>query len=453
MLHVLALLPLSTHFSGALPAPADDLTHAPHAFTAQGFIVDSTHPKRPFDELHIDVRARIAVDPEVGEVQLEILSGAGADEDVDRYFVRRGRIFQVDAAGVEIPPSPCGDVSPAALAALHPAWVECARQWRRDNLVAGPSELLAINDVVWRVESDTAGQIAHLVRSTFSEEFGDGLEELTYERAAEPTIVKSVTVTLRGHEVAHFVFDAPVTAAAPVLPAGDRRRDPARVLAERDVVLTEIAPHAFAIDLPLFDSRVFVFEFADHLIVYEGAYSSTLCDPIARVLARRFAKPVRFFAFSHVHPQYVSGVRTWIHAGACILVPPTSEPLIQALASASFTLRPDALAQEPKPLRVDTIAERRHFEDEFNALDLYNVVSDHTDEYLIGYLPRAKIAFSGDLLFYRPGHPVTGRSKLFHTTLAKLGLDYEHIYCTWPLASFGTKNVVDARELHEAARD
>lgn len=451
MLYRLASLLLST--SPVVVSNASDATAAPYSLDARGFVIDSSHPKRPLDEMRVDVHARIVVDPELGEVQLELVSGEGAKQEVDRYFIRRGRIFQTDAAGAEIPASSYGDVSPAALAALHPAWIEDARRWRRENAFAGPSELLAVNDVLWRIESDAAGRAVHLARAAFHEQFGDGLEELRYERADGTSRAKSVSVTLRGRDVARFDFDAPLAASAPAFPDGERRHDAGRVLAERDVVLTEIAPHAFVIDLATFDSRVFVFEFADHLMVYEGAYSSTICDPIARVLERRFAKPVRYFAFSHVHSQYVTGVRTWIQAGATILVPPTTEPLIRALAAAPFTLRPDALAQDPKPVRVETIAERRHFEDEFNALDVYSVVSAHTDEYLICHLPRAKLAFSGDLLFYRPGRPVTGRSKLFHETLSKLGLDYERIYCTWPLVSLGTKNVVEAAELREAARD
>ena len=451
MLQLFLLLTFSSlQATNSTPA---DMSAVPHAFVARGFVLDSTHPKRPFDELRVDLTMRAVCDPEVGELELELLSGTGAQQERDRYFIRRGRIFQIDAAGAEIPAAPHADVSPAAIAALHPAWIEDARRWRRENVFVGLTELLAVNDVLWRIESDAAGRVVQLSRSTFSDEFGDGIEELRFERAQGSAHCKSVSVLLSGREIAHFDFDAALPAAAPVLPAGLRQRDAVRVVAERDVLLTEIAPHAFAIDLPTLDSRVFVFEFADYLVVYEGAFGSAVCDPIARALERRFAKPVRYFAFSHLHAQYVSGVRTWIHAGAIVLVPPTSEPLIRAIALAPFTRRPDALARELKPARVETIIDRRHFEDEFNALDIYNVASAHTDEYLICHLPRAKLAFSGDLLFYRPGQPVTGRSKLFHETLSNLGLDYQRIYCTWPLASLGTKNVVEAAELREAARD
>lgn len=85
-----------------------------------------------------------------------------------------------------------------------------------------------------------------------------------------------------------------------------------------------------------------------------------------------------------------------------------------------------------------------------NALEIHNVESGHTDEYFIFWFPRQKVLLSGDLLFYRPGKPLTGRSKQLCATIARLGLDVETCIATWPLDGYGTRNVVTGAELREA---
>jgi glyoxylase-like metal-dependent hydrolase (beta-lactamase superfamily II) len=83
-------------------------------------------------------------------------------------------------------------------------------------------------------------------------------------------------------------------------------------------------------------------------------------------------------------------------------------------------------------------------------VELYNVESGHTDEYLIVYFPRQKVLLTGDLLFYRPGKPLGDRSMKLCETVRKLGLDVETYVATWPLDGYGTKNVVTRAEIGAA---
>jgi glyoxylase-like metal-dependent hydrolase (beta-lactamase superfamily II) len=263
-----------------------------------------------------------------------------------------------------------------------------------------------------------------------------------------------VVVTSRGREVLHLDFAPIERGIAPTsFPEGNRQRDRSMAVASSDVALQEAAPHVFTIDLAQANTRVTVAEFADHLMVIEGAYSSRLCDRIADVLRARFHKPVRYFAFSHLHGQYVGGVRTWVEEGATVLVPPSTAPLIDEIVKTSTTLRPDAFSKSPKPLHVETIADRRRLEDGTNAVDLINVESGHTDEYLLFYFPKQKVLLTGDLLFYVPGKPLSGRSKMLCHTVAKLGLDVDTFIATWPLTGYSTKNIVTAEEMKAACAE
>jgi glyoxylase-like metal-dependent hydrolase (beta-lactamase superfamily II) len=200
------------------------------------------------------------------------------------------------------------------------------------------------------------------------------------------------------------------------------------------------------------DTRVTIAEFADYLFVIEGAYNSRNCDLIAKKVHEKFNKPVKYFAFSHLHGQYIGGVRSWVAADATVLVPPTTMPMVDTIIKYEHSLRPDALSASPRELTIESIEKKKSIKDKINTIEIYNVESQHTDEYFIFYFPTQKILLTGDLLFYRPGQPLKGRSKKLCETVQKLGLDVDKYYCTWPLNSYGTKNIVTREEMAEGCK-
>jgi glyoxylase-like metal-dependent hydrolase (beta-lactamase superfamily II) len=218
----------------------------------------------------------------------------------------------------------------------------------------------------------------------------------------------------------------------------------------REIKLQEIAPHVFTIDLQSLNTRVTVAEFADYVAVIEGAYSSRVGDLLVRTIRQQLGKPIRYFAFSHIHGQYVGSTRSFIAAGTTIIVPPSTAPMIEDIARAPHTLQPDALEVSPLVPKIERVTKSFSLADETNALTIFNVPSEHTDEYFIFWFPRPKILLTGDLLFYRPGKPVTGRSKRVCRTVAELGLKPERYVATWPLDGYDTKNVVSGEEMRAA---
>jgi hypothetical protein len=471
---------------------------AAYEASASGFVTDASHPRRPGDFYRAEVTVRIRVHPALGEASIEVESGEGDAAEVDRYFVRRGRIFQVeegDAAASdtlrverEVLASSLGDLAAATVAALHPALVAGAMDERRDAVVprgqaraddggaprvSGSSAaigtldptdyLFAWNDELWTVTIDPERRhIAQLARRTYHDLLGDGVETIRYEEwpdGPDAPAPRRVVVTHRGRETARLEFGETTRSIAPrrpgdpaasAMPSGDRERDRARLIDPSEVAFREVAPRLFAADIASQNTRVMVAEFADHVVVLEGVYNSRNCDRVARRVRERFAKPVRYFSFSHLHGQYIGGVRSWVHDGATVIVPPTTVPLVEEIMAGAHDLRPDALSREPKPLRVETVERKRTLADDTNALEIYNVVSEHTDEYFFFYFPRQRLLMTGDLLFYRPGQPLRGRSKRVCQTVRELGLDVATFYATWPLDGYGTKAVVTAEEFWEA---
>jgi len=432
-----------------------DPTGKPYRVYGKGVITDASHPKHPGDVFRADVLLRLQINPELGEAEFAVDSGDSANRTTDRYYLRGSRVFQLDDRDRETAATDLGDVDGITVAALHPALVAAAVRDRRESLRSLGSDRweLAWNDALWTLRVDASkGRITSLERRVHHDLWGDGTETVTFTgwEAGAPRTGHTV-VTAFGREVARLDFESVGTDTAVAVPVGDRGRNHLRTVAAKSIALDEIAPHLFAIDLDSLNTRVVVAEFGDCVAVFEGAYNSEVCDRLASAVQSRFAKPVRWFAFSHIHGQYIGGTRSWVHEGATVLVPPTSQPLVEQVVNAKHDSHPDALARDPKPLKIETVKDHRRIEDVTNALDIYNIdSSQHTDEYFLFYFPQQKVLLTGDLLFYRPGKPLVGRSKNLCETVTKLGLDVGTYVCTWPLSGFGTKNVVTGAEMKEA---
>jgi len=310
----------------------------------------------------------------------------------------------------------------------------------------GGTYLFAVNDALWTVATDgKTDRITSLTRSDFDEVAGDGAEEVVYERTP-----MRVTVRKRGRETARFEFGPPAPTASVTIPDGDKRRDRGHTLSAGEIALGEIAPHVFTIELASLNTRVTVVEFSDHVMVIEGAYDARVGDLLVRAVREKLSKPIRYHAFSHLHGQYIGSTRAFVAAGATILVPETTAPLIEQIAAAPHALQPDALSAAPRKPSIETVKTDRLLEDPMNAVHVYNVVSEHTDEYFVFWFPGPKILLTGDLLFYRPGKPLAGRSKRVCATVAELKLRPERYVATWPLDGYGTKNVVTGDEMSAA---
>ena len=112
----------------------------------KGVIHDTGHPMHPGDSRKIDVvlspgdrsGARCRLDRD--------RIGRGEHADVDRYFVRHGRIFQVDDKGAEIPAATLAGISPAAVAAFHPVLVAGAMRDHRGRGPAGAQRNIPVRE-------------------------------------------------------------------------------------------------------------------------------------------------------------------------------------------------------------------------------------------------------------------------------------------------------------------
>ena len=257
----------------------------------------------------------------------------------------------------------------------------------------------------------------------------------------------TATIKLRGAErgeplAARYLTVPPLAppSAAATAPAGRR--------------VDSLAPHVWAIVLEAEDSRSLVVELEEFLVVLETSRDSAAGEQIVDVLAERFpGKPIRFVLFSHHHPHHAGGLRAFIAAGATVLTTPGNVPMIEEIAARRFTITPDRLARNPVAAKVESFKERRVIEDDTNRLEAIDIGprTNHTDEYLVFYLPRARLLFQGDLSWgSQPDGTLRAspRAAALVRAIDDQELDVERVVQGWPVV--GQKGVLTLEELRAA---
>jgi glyoxylase-like metal-dependent hydrolase (beta-lactamase superfamily II) len=179
--------------------------------------------------------------------------------------------------------------------------------------------------------------------------------------------------------------------------AGSSAGAPARAAAVR---VEPVAPGVLLVDDPASAVRSLAVEFADHLVVLEAPQDSATGERIVDALAAaRPGKPIRTVLFSHHHARFCGGLRAFIAAGASIATTPDVTPFVESAVTRPFTLAPDRLARRGGRLRFETFDAGRRFADGEVELDVLplGAAAGHSDDYLVFWLPRARLLFVGDL--------------------------------------------------------
>lgn len=189
-----------------------------------------------------------------------------------------------------------------------------------------------------------------------------------------------------------------VTAVAPPEPLAMPAVTPsAPAAAPGSIEITAVDSGVYIARIPAADTASLVVEVSDGLAVVESSLTVAHGEALVDAIHARFpGRPIRHVLFSHYHPHYTGGLRAFFADGATLHAPPRGAAYGRSIAARSFTLAPDRLARSRAPARVDAFHDRFAIDDVLEAFDI-GADSDHTDEYVVVYLPRSGIVFQGDL--------------------------------------------------------
>ena len=219
-----------------------------------------------------------------------------------------------------------------------------------------------------------------------------------------------------------------------------------------EAILTQVAEGLWSVDMEDIDSRSLVVEFADHLALIEAALSSANGERIVDTLKRKWpSKPVRYFLFSHHHPHYLGGIRTLIAEGATVVTTTGNEAYVRRIATYPFTLEPDRLARNPKPVQVLPFPTRIELTDATNQIVAWNIGkrSQHTDEFVLFWLPRQKVLFEAEQGWVTVNGVLRAsrRAATLLDLLREQKWDVQKVVQSWPMK--GDRAEVPMNELEE----
>ncbi len=123
---------------------------------------------------------------------------------------------------------------------------------------------------------------------------------------------------------------------------------------------------------------------------------------IAKARELRPNKPVETLINTHHHFDHSGGLRAAMSQGLTILTHQANRDFYEKIVHArSHTIQPDALSQNPKPLKLVSIRDKHVMSDSLRSIEVHSLVgSDHSGSMLVVYLPAERVLIQADL--YNP---------------------------------------------------
>lgn len=211
--------------------------------------------------------------------------------------------------------------------------------------------------------------------------------------------------------------------------------------------LDAIADGVWALLAPASDTISLVVELGDGLFVVDAGLQVATGEAMVDLLRERFPdQPVRHVSVSHHHPHYTGGLRAYLAEGATLHAPAGQAAFARQIAARRFSDPPDRLAARQLPVDIEPFAGRATVAGSRRRVELIDIGagSRHTDEYVLVWVPDAKLLFQGDIGWFvdqegdlRASRRAVGLSEAIETW----DLDPQRLLQGWPLE--GSAGVLD----------
>jgi len=146
-----------------------------------------------------------------------------------------------------------------------------------------------------------------------------------------------------------------------------------------------------------------VVEFDDHLTLIEAPQSEArTMAVIAEARKLRPGKPLTQLVSTHFHSDHTGGLRAAVAEGLTVITHEGNAGYYADAAKRPHTLAPDALARNPKSLKIETVGEERQIADRTMSVELYHIAGNpHADTLLMAYFPKQRVLVEADA--FSPG--------------------------------------------------
>ena len=195
-------------------------------------------------------------------------------------------------------------------------------------------------------------------------------------------------------------------------------------------------------------------EFADHILIFEpGPQNDMRAQAIIAEAKRAIPnKPIRYGVISHHHFDHTSGLPAVVAEGITIVTHEVNKAFLERALAAPRTLAPDAMSKSGKKAKIETVGDKRVFQDATRTFEVHLIKGlPHVDGLLVGYLPKEKILVYADMFNIPPAAdpvpnpPVVG-TMVFMDNVDRLKLDVDRIMSVHALAPDRLTSVAEIKK-------